>query len=220
VKSLNVFVCIPSGSHWLADFGKSLALMFSYYSHVKVPGYGQQKLSLVTMESSMLGQARETLVKRALKEKADYVLFLDSDMVFPHDTIHRLLKHAKEFICGAYTCRTYPVRPTAVGYDGKKINSLDRKGIEKIQHAGFGVCLIKLDVVKKLRPPLFLMDFIPALGTQCGEDVYFSQKMAEIGVDLWVDHDLSKELGHVGKRIYSFKDIDPKDLESHNSILE
>jgi hypothetical protein len=109
---------------------------------------------------------------------------------------------------------------TAVGYDGKKINSLDRKGIEKIQHAGFGVCLIKLDVVKKLRPPLFLMDFIPALGTQCGEDVYFSQKMAEIGVDLWVDHDLSKELGHVGKRIYSFKDIDPKDLESHNSILE
>lgn len=63
------------------------------------------------------------------------------------------------------------------------------------------------------------MDWIPALGTYCGEDVYFSQKMAEIGVDLWIDHDISREISHVGKKKYSFDDIDEKDLEIHNAAL-
>lgn len=219
MTDLNVFVCVPSGSHWESEFGRSLALMFSYYSAKKIPGIRNQKLSLVTIESSMLSQSRETLMKRCLKNNADYALFLDADMSFPPDTLHRLLARKKDFICAGYTCRSYPVRPVAIDLKGKKIDSRKHTGVEKIQHAGFGVCLIKMENVKKLRPPLFLMDWIPSLGTYCGEDVYFSQKMAEIGVDLWIDHDISKEIFHVGKKKYSFDDIDEKDLEIHNAAL-
>lgn len=218
-KYVNLFVCIPSMGVWQSKFGHSLAMMTSYFSTIRVPGYDGQKLSIATVESSMLCANRENLVIHSLRGGATHILFLDCDLRFPKDTAHRLLSHGKDFICGGYPTRSDPPRPIACDWNGKKINSAEKSGIELIQHAGFGCVLINTDRIKELHPPLFMMDWIPALKSYCGEDVYFSQKMAEIGVDLWIDHDLSKELGHVGSNTYTFDQIDVEELAEHNATL-
>lgn len=218
-RYINLFVCIPSLGIWQSKFGYSLALMTSYFSTVRMPGYAGQKLSLAMVESSMLCASRENLVKKSLQQGATHILFLDCDMEFPPETVHRLLQHEKQFICAGYPTRSEPCYPIACDFNGKKVNSFERSGIEKIQHAGFGMVLIDTECIKQLRPPLFLMDWLPALGSYCGEDVYFSQKMAEIGVDLWIDHDLSKDVRHIGRKIYGFENVDSTALIEHNATL-
>lgn len=220
---INLYVCIPSGGTWMSKFGRSLAILTSYFSTVKVFPDKGQRLTLATVESSMLCASREKLVTQALRGNATHVLFMDSDMNFPMDAAHRLLKWNKDFICAAYPTRSEPALPVSCDANGKKFSSKGKYGLQKIQHAGFGMCLINTECLKKLRPPLFLMDWIPSqlggIGGYCGEDVYFSQKMAEIGVDLYVDHDLSNQIGHVGFKEYTFDDVDMSALAEHNETL-
>jgi hypothetical protein len=211
IPDINMYVCIPSGGQWISKFGKSLALMCSYFSTIRVFPDKSQRLVIATVESSMLCASRERLVTQSLRGKATHVLFLDSDMEFPMDTAHKLLRREKDFICAAYPTRSDPPLSVAIDLDERRVNPLKKHGVQKIQHGGFGVCLINCEQIKKLRPPLFLMDWIPgmdgAASGYCGEDVYFSQKMSEIGVDLWVDHDLSRDIGHVGYKRYDFNDV-------------
>jgi len=215
-----VFVCVPSGDTWKSGFGKSLALMFSYASRFPFPGYAGHTLTLLTVESSMLCASREKLVMTSLQKGATHVLFLDSDMNFPMTTLHQLLAREKDFICAAYTTRSANCFPVGSYANGDKVNSKGKTGIEKIQHAGFGVCLINTDCIKKLRPPLFLMDWIPDTGGYCGEDVYFSMKMEEVGVDLWVDHNLSNEIGHIGTKTYTFADVEETEIVTQNEYKQ
>lgn len=216
-KELHIGICVPSGLTWMARFGHCLSLMTTFFMTTPLGGYKSRKYTLYTLQCSMLCQSRENLVKRALQDGVDYILFLDSDMEFPPETLHRLLLMKKDFICAGYSTRSEPALPVAVGLDGKKIDSKGKTGIEKIQHAGFGVCLIKATAFKKLRPPLFMMDWIPQLGSYCGEDVYFAMKMAEIGIPLYIDHDLSQRVGHIGGKIYTFNDIDDDKLADYNA---
>lgn len=217
---IHVHVCVPSGDSWKSKFGRSLAMMFAYFSTIQVPDTEGQKLTLSTVESSMLVASRWNLVLKALQKGADYVLFLDSDMVFPVDTLHRLLAAQKNFIAAGYVTRSQEnCLPVCVGLDGLKIDCRKHTGVEKIQHAGFGCCLISCDAIKQCTPPLFMMEWLPGMKSYCGEDVYFSQRMAEVGYPLWIDHDLSKEVKHQGSYIYSFDDINEQTLAEHNATL-
>ena len=65
--------------------------------------------SLATMEkagecvismniSSLIYDARNQLAAQALKAQADYILWLDSDMIVQPDVIPRMLKHMEEII--------------------------------------------------------------------------------------------------------------------------
>ena len=71
-----------------------------------------------------------------------------------------------------------------------------------MQHVGLAVTLIEASAFMKLRPPLFLMDWIPDLNCYCGEDVYFCQKLSEAGVKLYVDHDVSQRIRHIGTQAF------------------
>jgi hypothetical protein len=51
------------------------------------------------------------------------------------------------------------------------------------------------------------MDWIPQLKCYCGEDVYFCQKLVESGTDLWIDHELSRAVKHVGSYSYGHDDL-------------
>jgi hypothetical protein len=57
-------------------------------------------------------------------------------------------------------------------------------------------------VLKALKPPLFMMEWVPDTGGYCGEDIYFCQVAQEAGFDVWIDHDLSQNILHVGRMAY------------------
>ena len=205
--SPHVVVCIPSMGTWTAETSRCMALMFSDFAQRKVRGAHSQKMSILSAQGSMLGQLREMMVMKALQSGATHLLFIDSDMKFPMTTARRLLEHRKEFVGANCTTRVHPVETVAHDLQGNRVISKGKHGLMKVQHVGLAVTMIEAEAVKLLRPPLFLQDWIPNIRKYCGEDVYFCQKLVETGVDLYIDHDLSREIGHVGAYTYGHDDV-------------
>jgi hypothetical protein len=153
-------------------------------------------------------------VRTAVQEKCDYILFIDADMRFPKTTLERLLAHKKDIIGVNATTRMMPPKPTArniqINEDGSvdwlEVLSNKEKGIGKVDAIGCGVMLIKTSCLKNIPQPYFYFEQL-LKGKLLGEDIYFCIKAKDAGIDTWVDHDLSMEIGHVGSYTYGWDDI-------------
>src|SRR3990167_3020477 len=53
---------------------------------------------------------RTFLVNAAIKAGATHILFIDCDMLFPHDIIKTLFAHKKEIVGVDYNARTFPLK--------------------------------------------------------------------------------------------------------------
>jgi hypothetical protein len=206
VDHVNVAVCVPSSGTWRAETARALALMFS---HAAIHNYAtkSQRVGIITSEGSMLSQMRENMVKKAMQSKATHVMFVDSDMDFPPNTLQRLLAAKKEYVAANCTTRVEPIMPVAHDLNGVRLSSKGKNGLQMVQHVGLAIALIEREVFERIRPPCFLMDWIPSMKAYCGEDVFFSTKVQELGYKVWVDHDLSREIRHVGHRSYGYTDL-------------
>jgi len=204
---VHVCVCVPNTGVWRSETACSMALMFSYFSLRGVKGAAKAKITILTAQGSMLSQSREILTAKVLSSDATHLLFIDSDMQFPMTTANDLLEKQQEFIAANCTTRTMPPKFVAHDLAGELLDSRGRHGIQKVQHVGLAVALIETQVFKRMYPPLYLMDWVPDMGVYCGEDVYFTQKLGEIGVQPYIDHDLSAKIKHVGHYAYSQEDI-------------
>jgi hypothetical protein len=172
-------------------------------------------MGIISIQGSMLSQQRHLCVSKACQTKrATHLAFIDSDMKFPRDTIHRLIQHDKDFVACNCTTRKDPIVPVAFDFDGNRISSVGRTGIEKVRQVGLAVSLLRLDALRKIRPPHFMQEWIPEAGYYCGEDVYFCQLAQASNLDIWVEHDLSREIKHVGSREWGYDDISPEGVEA------
>ena len=213
-KNPYVVVCVPNTGAWCNDMAKSTVLLFSYFGINQVPGVRSQKMGLLTIQGSMIAAQRHILVKKACQtQEVTHVLFIDADMEFPKNTAHRLLAADKDVVACNCTTRMEPIVPVAFDFDGQRISSVGRHGLEKVRQVGPAVMLIRTDMLRKLRPPLFLQDWIPDMEDYCGEDVFFCQVVQAAGYDIWVDHDLSREIKHVGARGWGYDDVKLEDVE-------
>lgn len=208
VKDLHVCVAVPSNGYWVAATARSVALLFSYFASHPIAGYRSQRMSLIGAEGSQIHVAREKMTRAALRAGATHLLFIDSDMKVPMEVAHGLIRHNKDCVAANCTNRKEPITALARDFEGNVISSNEKTGLEKVRSVGTAVMLIKTDVIKRLTPPLFMSEWIPTEQDFCGEDIYFTQKLQEIGVDIWVDHDLSKVVGHVGQREYGHWDLE------------
>lgn len=205
VRDIDVAVCIPHMGMMQAETAVSLAGLFGHFAQWKPPPafrIKRKQLRLLTHASSILPTSRFLLAKSAMKAGCTHILFIDSDMKFPKDTLQRLLLRGKKVIAVNATTRTFPTKFLAEDESGVTYDSRRLTGVAPARHIGFGVALIEMDVLRRMKPPIFMFEWIPELQDLCGEDVYFSAKLAELGITPYVDHDLSKEIGHVGKWTY------------------
>lgn len=142
-------------------------------------------------------QARENLLRDVVSLwGATHVLWLDADMTFPPDAALRLLAHDKGIVAANYVTRVAPSRPTA-RRDGQRISSAEATGLEAVDHVGMGVFLMRTSVVEDIPSPRFWY----STPTET-EDVYFCNLLRSKGHTIYVDHDLSKDVGHVGMHTY------------------
>jgi len=207
---VHIGIAVPSNGTWRQEFGKALVRLVAYEASAS-----NRQISILTQQSSMLTMSRHKLVVDAIRAKCTHVLFLDTDMTFPRDLVERLLARDKDFIACNCTNRFFPVRPLAHSLDGRVLHSKGKKGVQKVQFVGLAVALIKVDVFKQMTPPFFLQDWVPDLKGYCGEDVYFCQTAkAQIGLDVYVDHGVSQEIGHVGFHQFSH------DMTEDNELSE
>lgn len=193
---------IPSGGEWKSGTAVSSIMLVTDFMQYGVPGLRSRTVHVNSTESSMLVANRHNAVKVALKHGASHLLFVDSDMRFPPWALRRLLSHDLPIVAANCTRRAFPVTGTALDMDGKDVDSNGRTGLEKVRQVGAAFMLIRRDVLEKLKPPLFLMEWVPEMDGYCGEDIYFSQLVQAAGFDMWVDHDLSRHIGHIGSFTY------------------
>ena len=73
---------------------------------------------------------------------------------------------------------------------------------------GFGCVLMKAEVPLALKGPCFENYFDVLNDRWVGEDVDFCNKVKDAGFNIYVDHDLSKEVAHVGKFAYTCDHMD------------
>lgn len=144
---------------------------------------------------------RTLLVHKAVEMKATHILFVDSDMRFPPDALERLLVHKKDIVGANYQARTNS--ETTARKDGKFV-PLGKQGIEEVDTMGFGLILIDLNVftspIRSVPPNCFSMPFDTSIGLFVGEDVYFCTMARDKGFRVWVDHDLSNQVKHLGTK--------------------
>lgn len=203
-RQVTMSIGVPSGEVWQAAFGLDLATLCAHFGFNRLPGYDAQRLRILTARSSMISQNRENLVRLARKNGSSHLLFLDSDMEFPADTMHRLLRHDKEIVAANCVIKQIPTSTTAILPDGNRLyTNPDSEGLVRVEKVGVAVALIRLDVFDKISRPWFHMEWNDDLMSYMGEDIYFCLKCKrEANIPIYVDQDLSREVKHVGA--YSF----------------
>jgi hypothetical protein len=184
-------IAVPAHDSVSALFANDLALL---YADTRASGL---TVVLMTMIGTFVHHARERLLDDAVRLcAATHVLWLDADMTFPRDAALRLLKHDLDVVAANYLTRTAHPKPTA-RRDGQCVSSTDATGLEEVDHVGMGVFLMKTSVVANIPSPHFWY----STPTET-EDVYFCNLLRAAGHTIHIDHDLSKEVGHVGTHIY------------------
>lgn len=201
--SFRCVVGVPSGANWNAQFGVDLVNLVSAFTMHKVPGYSKQSLQVVNVRSSILSKNRLDIVKEALKLRATHLLFLDSDQTFPKNLAHRLAAHRKLIVAANIATKVIPAQPTArakgaSGTGTPVYTDQESAGLEQVWRVGTGVMLINMQVFYKVRGDLWAMKYLPECDTYQGEDWTFCACCEEAGIPIFIDHDVSKEIGHVG----------------------
>lgn len=205
-----VVVAVPSGGEWKSGTAVSAILMVNDFMQYGLPGLRSRTIHVNSTESSMLVSNRHNAVKVMLKVGASHLLFVDSDMKFPPWALRRMLSHDVPVVAANCTKRAFPVTGTALDFEGQVVDSRGKKGLEPVRQVGGAFMLIRRDVLERLRPPLFLMEWVPDMEGYCGEDIYFSQLLQAAGVDILVDHELSVAIGHVGSFTYGHGHVEHK----------
>lgn len=190
-------IAIPCMDQVPAQFAQSLATLTKVGACVVAMQVG-----------SLIYTSRENLAAEALKREADYILWLDSDMMFPPDTLQRLMADIEEagdgvIMTGLYYRRVAPFSPVAF----TKLDIIDEKsywtnveevpdGIFEVEGCGFGCVLAPteafVDVMSK-----FGRMFTPIGGV--GEDLSFCWRARQCGWKFLCDPTI--ELGHVAHSI-------------------
>lgn len=199
---LRIAVCVP-GSRGHSGFTQCLSNMLIHFCLSPYKG-GTREVEMFSCTGSILPDVRHICVAEAVKWDATHMLFLDDDMHFPRDTLHRLLKHNLPVVGANYVRRTFPCIPTAYNKErtGPVYTDISSTGLEEVSHVGTGVMLIDMRVFDQIELPYFELRPEPGKIKPKGEDVYFCHKLGEAGIPVFVDHDLSKEIGHYGDMCY------------------
>jgi hypothetical protein len=160
-------------------------------------------IALKISEGTLIANQRAELTLDAMREGCSHVLFIDSDMRFPQDMIGRLLKHDLDIVATNCARRRMPTGPTAQIYKDNGDRELvwtmpESTGLQEVGSVGMGVMLIKSSVFKALSEPWYETPWRSDKRGYIGEDVFFCNKARSAGFKIWIDHDVSKEIGHVG----------------------
>ena len=143
---------------------------------------------------------RNQIVEAAIEAEADYLLMMDTDQIYPQETIRRLWD---SFWCvkgqvgaiGAKTFRRYPP------FDPLMLLENEDNAVKKYRHCddhamncgklvevdatGTGCILYNMEVFKMIHYPWFV-DQSRESTNGPGEDIGFCQKMKRKGFSIWV----------------------------------
>lgn len=205
---MKIAIGIPCSDMLYTDFALSLNAMCIHTLMKQI-----QITAITTKKGSMVNQARCSLVEDAKQTGATHLLFLDSDHVFPRNTLERLVASGKDIIGVHCVTKRPPIRSNCEDMKGKRLTR-PGAGVEEVSRLGTGIMLVNLDVFKNMKLPYFEFKFDKGgmfnsnTPHWIGEDYYFCEAARHKGFKIYVDHDLSKECYHIGTAMFGMEELE------------
>ena len=150
---------------------------------------------------------RNIIAKYAQENEFDYIMWVDSDMIIPRNTLTRLLSHDKDVVSGVYSYKVLNndevvakkfMDEERTDYGNLKIKAIQNSsGLIEVDGFGFGCVLTKVSMFDKIPFPWFIYT------QDMGEDIFFCRKAQNEGYKLWLDTDVI--CGHIGQINYDIK---------------
>lgn len=190
---MRTLIAIPCMDHVPALFAQSLATMRTV---------GECKIAFQI--GSLIYTSRNDLARYAMKEGFDYVLWMDSDMVFPEDFHERMLQtmidNNLDILSGIYYKRQPPYSPvlfnkmkvTGHGWEFGWVEDVPEELFE-IEACGFGCVLMKTEVLMSVQ---LKHQYLFHPKQNGGEDVSFCWRARDCGYRIMCDPKIV--CGHVG----------------------
>jgi len=196
-------ILVPTRDTVHSQFAYCLAQLIKTTSEVGIDTY------LFFDSSTILLNQREKLIENAKDIKCDYVLWLDSDMMFPSTTALRLLAHNKDIVACNYMKRSKPLKTVAYT-DLRNWDSwlpLEPKDdLIKVEGVGMGCMLMKTEIFNSLQKPYFEFTYKGDTQDWYGEDFMLLTKLRLNEFNVYIDTILSMDIKHLG--IYAFGNND------------
>lgn len=146
----------------------------------------------------------------------DYIMWIDSDIIFKVDDFKKILESENDITSGIYKMENTINYPTVIKWDtdylkkNGKFEFLDDEKIKQlkeenkllnnrylnVEYTGMGWMLIKKDVIEQLKYPWFYHDLyqVDDFVEMFSEDVSFCKNLKKAGFDIYVDLDI--RVGH------------------------
>lgn len=195
-----VGVVVPSGDLVHAKFMICLVSLFQY-------SLDKFDMVIINPRSSLIGTGRQMGVDIAERRGCDYILFLDSDMVFPYTLLESLYERSQPVVGATYVKRLLPT-----SWNHAELNGTPDlgSGLREVSRLPLGATLIKLDTFTGWEKPYFRCEYPtegPEASMERGEDYYFCDKVREKGCQVFLDADVSKHIGHIGTYVHTYNDL-------------
>lgn len=161
-------------------------------------------LLLVNSKDSNLPESRNRIVDAALNHSSDWLLFLDSDMIFPADTLMRLLSHDKPIVGGTYCRRVHPY-----SLIGEPVGEPGDRELLPMVRIPTGCLLVATSVFRSMPRPWFAYEATPDGRASLSEDYVFCDRARSAGWTIWCDRLLSSSIGHLGQLAVTIRTAGP-----------
>jgi hypothetical protein len=202
-KPTKLAILVPTRDTVHSQFAYCLAQLIKTTSEVGIDTY------LFFDSSTILLNQREKLIENAKNIKCDYVLWLDSDMMFPSTTALRLLAHNKDIVACNYMKRSKPLKTVAytdlTNWDSW-LPLEPKDDLVKVEGVGMGCMLMKTEIFGSLQKPYFEFTYKGDTQDWYGEDFMLLTKLRLNGFNVYIDTILSTDIKHLG--IYAFGNND------------
>lgn len=185
-----VYVCQPVYGSVPAEAAVSFARLLAQGSaDGLIRGVGQNTYSL-------LGAARNQLVKQALATDCTHLFFVDADMVLSRHALPKLLARDCPVVSGLYFQRTPPFYP--VVYNPATMQPvLDYpSGLSEGHYIGLGCALIEAKVLRSMAAAFHDEEWFK-FEQKLGEDIWFCRRCSMQNVPIYLDADV--KCGHVAQ---------------------
>ncbi len=170
------------------------------------------------LQSSLIMEARNTIVSDFLESQAGDLVFIDADIEWKPEDLLRLLNHDAGVVSGAYRRKSDPLS-FPVRFPGGATVTLDRNtGLMEASRVGCGFLRLRRDALRQMtearadlrytgtradgskRPCWALFDTSLVDGELCGEDFTFCDRWRALGGKVWLDPEIT--LKHIGNRAW------------------
>lgn len=189
---MKTMVAVPCMDQVQTEFCSSL---------VNMKAVGEVQFAFMTC--SLVYKSRTDLAELAVKQGCDYVLWLDSDILFPPSLMVDLWDDMKgrDIVTGVYHMRRPPFKPviwktlrqglTKEENEFEEYTDYPTDDLFQVEGCGFGVIMMRTEVLKSVIDR-YGDTFAPLPGY--GEDLSFCIRARGCGYDIWCDPRI--QVGH------------------------